>query len=146
MSHRDDAAALLEALNDICDAIPGFGLGTRQELAALVRHASVSDECIVNTVGLVEGSPSLGKAAELDREQAYDAVEFSAEYGLVADKLERMASAVRAAIIRRRAPVGRAVLIAIAMAKRLRYDVKSVQKALAKKQRKFPAKKRRKKG
>ena len=146
MSHRDDAAALLAALDIICDAIPGFGLGARQELGALIRHASVSDECIVNTVGLIEGQPRLGKAADLDRKQAYDAIEFSVEYGLVADKLERMASGVRAAIIRRRAPVGRAVLIAIAMAKRLKYDVKAVRKALAKKQRRFPPKRRRKKG
>jgi hypothetical protein len=145
MSHRDDAAALLAALDIICDAIPGFGMGAKQELGALVRHASVSNEAILTTAGMVDDRPQIAKAANLDRKDAYDAVEFSVEYGMVAEKLERMASGVRAAIIRRRAPVGRAVLIAIAVAKRLKYDITASRKALAKKQRKFPAKRRRKK-
>jgi hypothetical protein len=145
MSHHDDAEALIEALNTICDAIPDFGLGAKRELGALVRYASVPDACIVNTLGVIEDRPRVGKAVDLDPGHAYDTIEFSVAYAKVAGKLELMASGVRAAIMRRRAPVGRAVLIAIAIAKRMKYDVKASRRALARKQRRFPAKRRGKK-
>ncbi|HEY0159034.1 MAG TPA: hypothetical protein VGF28_17240 [Thermoanaerobaculia bacterium] len=144
MSHHDDAEAMLDALRTIAEAIPGFGLGTKRELGSLVRYASVPDGCIVNTLGVVADRPRLAAAVDLDIDAAYDAIEFTAAYKRVARKLELMAGAVRVAILRRRAPVGQAVLLALAVAKRMKYDVKASRRALAKKQRRFPAAGRRK--
>jgi hypothetical protein len=145
MSHRDDAEALNEALKLIAGAVPGLAALPKRVLAGLIRYASVPDSCIHETIVLVRDMPGVAEAARLDADYAVDTMEFSAAYGSVADTLEGLARGVRVAVLQRRAEVGRSVLTAIAMAKRMKIDVKAAQKALARKQRRFPKKRRRKK-
>jgi hypothetical protein len=152
MAHQDDAEAIIKALNLIAEVIPDYGFPTAAEMRALVRYARVPDACIRATVVAVTGSPRLAQSAVLDAEDALDTIEFANAYEFVARKFETMARGVRYAIARRRARTGLQVLTAFAMAKRLlkthpelMRDVKTVRKHLAKKQRRFPGKRRRKK-
>ena len=152
MSYTDDAKALFEALEALVQAVPGFERTEMGALRKLVRHAGVPDECIITTVTAIEASPLFAAATPLRREAAYDAIQFALAYETLATDLEVAARGVRYAIAKKRAGIGAQVLDALAVARRLvkqdptlQARVANMRRTLAKKQRRF-VRRRRKKG